>query len=188
MNMDLYLQLVAEKFISAIVLFGALNWGFIGVFRFNLLSFIAQRFTSLRINRILYTIIGLCALSKFFQRDYYLPFLGRAVFPCDSLVLKTPENADTITNVKVRKNSNVIYWASQGTSAEDIIAQNPSKAYDKFANAGVALSDNKGNAQLKFKFPVRYRIPTGSVLKPHVHYRVCRGNGMLTPIKTIFLK
>ena len=186
--MELYFQLMFEKLINFIIVLGALNWGMIGAFRFNMVTFLVGRITTMRLNRVIYVIIGLCAILKLFNRDYYLPFLGKQVFPCDSMELKVPKEADTITNVKVKKNSNVIYWASEGTSLEDVIIMNPSKAYDSYSNAGVALSDKDGVAQLKFRYPSRYRVRTGVTLKPHVHYRVCLGNGMLGPVKTIFLK
>ena len=184
--MELYFQILMRKIINTVVLLGALNWGFIGLFRFNLITFITQRFTPIRLNRTMYTIVGACALLQLFSRDYYLPFLGKAAFPCGSMVLKTPEGADTVTTVKVKKNSNVIYWAAEST--DDIIVKNPSKAYDIYSNAGVALSDDKGRAELKFKFPDGYKTPIGKTLKPHVHYRVCLGNGMLSSIKTVFLR
>lgn len=186
--MELYFQLMFEKVINFVIVLGALNWGLIGAFRFNLVTFMVGRFTSMRLNRIVYVLIGACALLRMFNRDYYLPFLGKHVFPCDSMELKIPKDADTITNVKVKKNSNVIYWASEGTSVDDVVVLNPSRAYDTYSNSGVALADKEGVAQLKFRYPSSYQVRFGTVLKPHVHYRVCLGNGMLGPVKTIFLK
>lgn len=187
-KMELFFQIMIKKFIKMVVVLGALNWGFIGMFRFNLITFITQRFTPIKLNRTMYSIVGLCALLQAFDRDFYLPFLGETVFPCDSMTLKVPIGADTITDVKVRRNRNVIYWASNGTTAADIIVQNPALAYNKYSNSGVALSDENGIAQLKFKYPQGYKTPLGNTLKPHVHYRVCLGDGMMSSIKTVFLK
>ena len=45
------------------VLIGALNWGLIGAFDFNLVSFLFGEMTVL--TRIVYSIVGLCALGYF---------------------------------------------------------------------------------------------------------------------------
>ena len=185
--MELYFQLMIDKFIYTIIILGALNWGLIGMFKFNLVTFALSFFTPVyQLNRVIYVIIGLVALLKLYNRDYYLPFLGNAVFPCDSLQVKTPANPTLATKIKTKPNVNVVYWASEGTN--DIVVRNPWKAYDKYNNAGVALSDAEGYAVLKVRQPVPYKIPTGFTLKPHIHYRICLGNGMLSPIKTVFLK
>jgi len=40
-------------------------------------------------------LLGLISAIYFlFQRDYYLSFLGEAVYPCGSLATKIPKNAD----------------------------------------------------------------------------------------------
>jgi uncharacterized membrane protein YuzA (DUF378 family) len=185
--MELYFQLFVNQIAFCLIIIGALNWGLIGVFRFNLVTYVSSHFTDItQVNRILYAIIGLAALINIFNRDFYLPHLGRAVFPCDSLEIKTPNNASIVTRVKTKPNVNVIYWASE--SSNDILVKNPWKAYDKYSNAGVALSDKYGVVELKVRAPVAYKIPTGSTLKPHIHYRICIGNGMLSPVKTAFLK
>lgn len=185
--MELYFQLMMDKMVYTFILLGALNWGLIGLFKFNLVTYVLAYFTNVhQLNRFIYALIGFAALIKIFNRDYYLPFLGNAVFPCDSLEVKTPKNANVATKIKTKPNVNVIYWASEGTN--DIVVSNPWKAYDKYSNAGVVLSDANGHAVLKVRQPVGYKVPTGFTLKPHIHYRVCLGNGMLSPVKTVFLK
>lgn len=46
-----------------IVLIGALNWGLIGAFNFDLVSFLFGNMSAL--SRIVYTIVGLCAIGYF---------------------------------------------------------------------------------------------------------------------------
>ena len=46
-----------------IVLIGALNWGLIGAFNFDLISFSFGNMSTL--SRIIYTIVGLCAIAYF---------------------------------------------------------------------------------------------------------------------------
>ena len=185
--MELYFQVMLNRFAYLLILVGALNWGLIGLFRYNLINSLVTKVSPIsKSNRLVYILIGISAAVKLLNRDYYLPFLGKAVFPCDSLKLKTPKNPEIATKIKTNANSNVIYWASEGTN--DIIVKSPLKAYDKYSNAGVALSDKDGIAILKLRTPTSYRLPIGPTLKPHVHYRVCLGNGMLSSIKTVFLK
>jgi hypothetical protein len=123
------------------------------------------------------------------DRNTYLPFLGRAVYPCGSLPRKTPENADAEVTVSVPANVNVIYWASElDGSAPRTVINNPWDAYKNFANSGVVMSDSNGTATLKFRKPVSYKVANGmKTLKTHVHYRYCMHPGMLSPIYTAFV-
>lgn len=186
--MDLYLQLLLDKFVYMIIIFGALNWGFIGLFKINLVNPLLNLFSFNYglLNRSIYSIIGFAALLKLMNRNYYLPFLGKTVYPCDTLKKKTPVKATIATKIKTTPNSNVIYWASEGKN--DIIIRNPIQAYNKMSNSGVTLSDDKGIAILKVRQPVAYKVPLKFTIKPHVHYRVCIGNGMLSEVRTVFLK
>ena len=47
----------------AAVLIGALNWGLIGAFDFNLVSFLFGNMTTM--SRIIYTLVGLSAITYF---------------------------------------------------------------------------------------------------------------------------
>ena len=45
------------------VLIGALNWGLVGAFDFNLVSFLFGNMSA--ISRVIYTLVGLCAITYF---------------------------------------------------------------------------------------------------------------------------
>lgn len=47
----------------AVVIIGALNWGLIGAFDFDLISFLFGDMST--ISRIIYSIVGLCAIGYF---------------------------------------------------------------------------------------------------------------------------
>lgn len=47
-------------FALTIVIIGAVNWGLVGLFRFNLVSLLFGNMTW--ISRIIYTLVGLCGL------------------------------------------------------------------------------------------------------------------------------
>jgi len=165
------------------IIVGALNWGLVGAFKFNLVSWIA-RYTNKRVEAIVYVAVGLAALLHILSRDYYLRFLGQTVFPCGSLVARVPDNADTTITVVVEPNVNVIYWAAE--PGKDV-QQNPWIAYKEYANAGVTRADASGNAVLKFRHPASYKVPWKGTLSEHVHYRTCTSSGMMSRVETIRL-
>ena len=169
----------------ALVVIGALNWGLIGAFNFNLVNWVATNtFTSLE--PAVYILVGVAALFHIFSRDYYLPFLGDTAYPCGSLSVKTPKNANVSIEVKVEPNVNVIYWAAE---VNEKIYDNPWVAYDEFENAGVARSDEFGRAILRVRSPASYKVGhlVKRTLKPHVHYRVCKHTGMLGRVETAYV-
>jgi hypothetical protein len=63
------MSLKAMDYTALVIAFiGALNWGLIGIFRFNLVSFLFGDMTLL--SRIIYILVGISGL-------YLLSFLGR---------------------------------------------------------------------------------------------------------------
>ena len=123
-----------------------------------------------------------------FDRNFYLPFLGWAVYPCGSLAEKVPLNANTNVSIQVQPNVNVIYWASEPSKKEDQPIADPWEAYANYDNSGVVKSDSTGKAILHFRSPSSYNVGLfNKTLKTHVHYRVCKHPGMLSDIKTVFV-
>jgi uncharacterized membrane protein YuzA (DUF378 family) len=178
----LFLQKSIEYFTLILIIVGALNWGLVGLFKFNLVDWLASK-TFSGLAPVVYILVGLSALVHLFARDYYLPFLGDAVFPCGALTEKVPEMADTTVTVKVAPNVNVVYWAAEPNTK---VVSTPWEAYNKYANTGVAKSDANGNVVLKFRKPAYYKVPglLKRTIEPHVHYRVCSYNGMLQRVET----
>ena len=123
-------------------------------------------------------------IFNIFNRDYYLPFLGDSAFPCGLFEEKVPNHANIKVFVHTPPHSGVIYWAAE---TNNNIIQNPSLAYGSYTNVGITKSDGKGLTILKIRRPTSYKTPFGKILKPHVHYRVCTNNGMLSSVKTVFI-
>lgn len=172
-----------EIFTLLFIVIGALNWGLIGLFDFNIVGFIAK-YTVSWIEKFVYLLVGVSALVHIMSRNYYLSFLGESVFPCTSMIEKVPDNADVEVQIQTTPNSNIIYWAAE-TNNE--VSENPWIAYAEYSNAGVTRSDVNGVAKLKFRKPGSYKVSHGlKTLTPHVHYRVCEFPGMLSEVKTIF--
>jgi hypothetical protein len=141
---------------------------------------------SVNIGWIIFCVIALLsAIYLASDRNTYLAFLGRAVYPCGDLPVKTPEGANTRIEVRVPPNANVIFWASD--KGDTRIIDNPWDAYKNYANSGVAKADINGTAVLNFRAPVGYKVNMNGLskeLKPHVHYRYCLHPGMLSPVFT----
>jgi hypothetical protein len=178
---EIYLDLVAR---GSIVLFAI----FIGV---QSVMDITMIDLSSPVGKIISIIAGIGALYLCVRRDYYLPFLGKMVYPCGSLSEKTPLKADTSVRIITRPNANIVYWASESSDNADVIHDNPWLAYDLYANTGVVRSDVNGVAVLKFRRPSSYKTPgfMKRVLPAHVHYRVCDENGgMVGRVETMMVK
>ena len=129
-------------------------------------------------------------MTSIFDRNYYLRFLNRSVFPTGLLVEKdeaTREKEGFAESFKMsfprHKNSKIVYWASKKGNFD-----HPREAYGDYKNSGVASTDENGVAELHLKeVPGTYVVPYKGQLKPHIHYRVLETNGMLGEVKTIFL-
>ena len=129
--------------------------------------------------------VGLAAAWCLLRRDFYLPFLGQTALPCDALVEKTPADADVAVTVRgLAPGTNVVYWAAERVEEVGRVVASPWAAYDRYTNTGVARADAQGVAVLRVRRPVAYQVPSGRTLAPHVHYRVCRGGGLLGRVLT----
>jgi len=117
------------------------------------------------------------------DRDVFLPFLGETVFPKALLKPQTPSDSTQTVHLKmpgVADGTPVVYWAAE--PSENHI-KDPWTAYSNYENAGVALVQME-TVELKVRPPASYFIPSGRLLKHHVHYRVLQDNGMLGSVKT----
>jgi uncharacterized protein len=172
-----------HKFAIVLVIVGALNWGFIGAFRVN----IVERLLGKKgLATAVYVLVGLAALSLAFNRDTYLPFLGDSVFPCSVLSDMTPPGATRSVVVVVEPGAKVIYWASEPADGSGV--PDYKDAYRGYLNAGVCTADSAGRATLKVREPQPYTVPMRGRLDAHIHFRVCGPTGFIGRIKTIFLK
>ena len=132
---------------------------------------------------LVYIVVAIMLLMR---RDTFLPFLGEMAYPKSLIKPYTP--SDTNGSVKVRlqvpNGTPVVYWASESNSKA---YEDPWKAYKDFENAGVAFVDG-GLVEFKFRYPASYYVPSGFLVKQHVHFRVMQSNGMLSNVKTVYLE
>lgn len=169
-----------------LIVIGALNWGLVGLFRFDLVASSLSLVGFANLSPVIYALVGFAGLFQLFRRDFYLPFLGKSVVGCHPLRGQhiVPSGADATARVHTGvPNASVMFWAAEKA---DATLDNPWDAYGKYTNAGVTQTDSQGVAVLQVRSPAAYRVPTGKVLQPHIHYRVCN-KGMLGPVHTVYL-
>jgi uncharacterized membrane protein YuzA (DUF378 family) len=167
----------------ALLLVGAFNWLLIGLTKVNVLEILVGKF----LVRILYVLVGLAAVLIAFNRDTYLPFLGETVMPCSIIPEHIPKGADTSLTVNVTPGATVLYWAAEPDTDGLKKIGDWRQAYLKFMNAGVVKANAEGDAVLLVRAPQPYTVPWKGRIEPHIHFRVCGGDGMLGRIKTVFV-
>jgi hypothetical protein len=108
--------------------------------------------------------------------------------PCSILMDKTPADATVKVVVTTAPGSKVLFWAAE--PALDSLKDVPTWdiAYSKYENIGVTTAGQDGVAVLRVRDPQPYRVPWKGELEPHVHYRICEGNGMLGKVRTVYTK
>ena len=185
--MNLYTRKTIEFISIIIILIGSILFTVQSLIQINVLSYL-PRWLHITIGIIFSISIAIMV----FKRDYYLPFLGDTVFPCEPLVEKKPDGATISTTIHVTPNSNVVFWASEhadktADSIQDYIAEHPISAYSEYSNSGIVRSNAQGVATLSVRPPISYKIPSGRVLKPHIHYRVCGKGGILGAVQTVYI-
>lgn len=184
--MELVIQFYLQKLSLALVLFGCVVLLGIGFSGTNVIEEVNMLFLD-GLGFVIYFLIAVSTVYNMLQRDFYLPFLGHTVYPCNVLTPKEPLDASlSVTVTDLTPSVNIVYWASEvvDPSQPEKIIDNPWDAYDKYSNSGVTLTDEDGTCVLKIRKPSQYRVPSGFKLKKHVHFRECIGNGMLGPVRT----
>ena len=187
----MYSAAVFHMVLIALVLVGALNWGF-HTFGYNLVEML-NRFLSgvfkrrLPLDRIIYVVVAISALILAFQRDVWLPFLGETVLPGAVVALKT-NSGDTTVDVHVKPGTKVVYWAAEPSPTEGVgDVPKVKTAYDKFENSGVVAANEQGVAKLVFNKGTSYVVPSGRKIESHVHYREFGEDGIMGPVKSVFI-
>jgi uncharacterized membrane protein YuzA (DUF378 family) len=202
----MFSQYVVHMILVALVLVGALNWGF-HAFGYNLVEML-NRFLSgvfkrrLSLNTIIYVVVALSALYLAFQRETWLPFLGDSVLP-GAVVPEKKNSGDTTVDVHVKPGAKVAYWAAKAQESsvgvessvngtESSVGADKSvpkvrDAYAHFENSGVVIANDAGLATLVFNKGTSYIVPSGREIKSHVHYREFGEDGMMGPVQSVFV-
>ena len=183
--MNQYWKAKAYAIAMLLLVIGGLNWGVKSFMGKDLVTYVTGR--NVMLANAIFAVVGLAALAIGLHRDSYLPFLGKTLVPCEVLQVQTPENADISVQVIVNPGDKVLFWASEPANKDLHGINDWQHAYLAYRNAGVAVGDKSGVATLKVRKPQPYTVPMKGELTPHVHYRVCMGEGMLGRVNTVKL-
>lgn len=183
---------VLYSFAILLLIVGGLNYGYLLLFGGSAIQHFFGLFMTAygaaTLTRIIYGFIAIAALGLMLRRDTYLPFLGETVAPvCNILAERIPEGANIELKVRVAPGARVLYWAAEPAADSLKHATNWRDAYAKYKNAGVTVADVRGNALLRVRAPQPYTVPMKGQLKPHIHYRVCQQDGMMSRVETVLL-
>jgi uncharacterized membrane protein YuzA (DUF378 family) len=184
-----YVDKILYKLAMMLLVVGALNWFLVGAAKVNAVSIL---FGNSWISRVIYVLVGLAAIYVMFRRDFYLPFLGEGVLPCSAFSDRIPPGATRVVKLSIAPGTKVLYWSAEPKMEELKEIRDWKAAYGRFENAGVATAGDDGIAYLKVREPSPYQVPFfGGLMKkqlePHIHYRICGGNGLLSRVETVYL-
>lgn len=167
---------------------GGFNWGAtgLGYNGVHLLHGYVNKHVKIPLDKIIYFIVALSALYLSVQRDFYLPFLGETVLPCAMFQPRIPVSENPLVyNIETGEpDKMIIYWAAY--SKDNLVDWK--EAYGDFSNSGVVLTDQNGVAQVVLRdepgeYYVRKHGLRRKKLEPHVHYRICGDDGMLSSVR-----
>ena len=179
--MDLYQDKKFDKYMRVFLIGSTFLHGANGIMNRNLVKLLFGTHPG----RFVLILIAACGAMLAFDRDYYLPFLGDAVFPTGLLAPNVvPNDADVYVTTRVTPGAQVVYWASE--TCKGTCDSTAFEAYADYSNSGVAVADKEGNVTMMVRGPRRYTIPfKDKVLQPHVHYRTVLANGMMSKVHTV---
>jgi uncharacterized membrane protein YuzA (DUF378 family) len=183
--MNQYWKAKAYMIAMVLLVIGGLNWGIKSFMGKDLVTYVTGR--NVILANAIFAAVGVAALFIGLHRDSYLPFLGKSLIPCEVMKPQTPENADISTDVVVGPGTKVLYWAAEPANKDLHELNDWKKAYLGYRNAGVAVADSSGIATLKVRKPQPYVVPLKGTLSPHIHYRKCKGDGLIGRVNTVSL-
>ena len=159
-------------FARFLLVIGGINYLFLSL-NINLLDNI-KRYPI--IIKTIFILIGFSALYFIFDRDYYLPFLGKCVIPVgpkkiSDISLKERNILKKIKLSGLPPNSYVIYW---GAKPNEQVSPNPIDAYKDYSNSDIGQTDSDGNIIIELECPSEYivsKFGKRERLRRHIHYR-----------------
>lgn len=175
----MYLDLLAR----VLLLIGGLNHLFFYLINVKIFSNIPYP----NLVKIINVLIGLSAAYFVFDRDYYLPFLGKTVIPVGPI--KPNVNLKKIKLTKLPPNTIILSWAAKES---DKVFSNYMQAYGDYSNTDVSKTNSLGEVTVQLPCPASYRVSKFGMdkqLDRHIHYRYAIPNnpGMFSRIYTKYL-
>lgn len=181
------IKIYKHKIAMILVIIGAINWGLTAL-NFNIIRILTNYINNFlkfntNLDKMIYLIVAVSGIYLI-KRDTFLPFLGKTVIPPSVIPFKNNIYSEYVTEIKVKPNTKVIYWASRKLDSDNHIVW---KAYDNYSNSGVVMSDINGIATIKLEKGSGYVVPwKNKKIPPHFHYRYEIKPGKLSRIETVY--
>jgi len=160
--LEIHMQLLARF----LLVLGGINYLTLHFFQKSLLGYLHYPIAI----RAVTLAIGGAALYFAFNRDYYLPFLGKCVIPVGEG--KPQGELKSVRLSGLPANTNVIFWAAKSGNS---VVPNPMDAYGDYSNSGIVKSDGSGQAVIQIACPTAYSVSKFGFIKKdlskHVHFR-----------------
>lgn len=136
-------------------------------------------------------IIIVIGLYWMFNRDYYLPFLGKCAMPPSLIQEASQVKVDGKVPVRLTglpPNTQILYWAANTVIANNKDVLGPKEAYGiTYKNSGVTFSNELGEAFARVDCPSNYSVGLLKMqLSKHIHYRYALPEypGLYSPVFT----
>lgn len=134
-----------EILTRVLLIIGGINYLFVSIINTNLFTMI----TNATLQRFVTFSVGVSALMLVFDRDYYLPFLGRCVLPSNFFSKGIGSiHKKQINNIP--RSTNVIYWAANSSDSGMTRSNENGEVTLEFTQLPISinyryeLSENKG--------------------------------------------
>jgi hypothetical protein len=181
-----HLYTMKHQVLLYILIIGCLNWGTTS-FGYNLVELLSKFIninlhTKYPIEKIIYIIISIVALYIASDKHFWLPFLGKTVFPSSLVPLRTITNSNKNITIQTKPNTKIAFWAALPRGDNPLVEL----AYDNYSNSGVVMSDNNGIAILPIIEGSGYIVPNGKKILRHIHYREFSHNSIIEEVHTVF--
>jgi len=152
-----------------LILLGAITWGGIGLFNFNIIHNLLMGNTFAK--KIIYSLIGIAGLYLAMCKNTYWPYLGESTFPAH--LLAHCQEATQGKKMRISTsypNTSIVYWVKNEKNGS-------------LYNSGTAKTNNLGIATIVLAEPDGDEIPGYWMIPKEIYYRAITGPGSLSQVE-----
>lgn len=156
-------------FMIILVLLGAITWGAIGAFNYNIIHSLLMGNTMAK--KIVYTLIGISGLYIAMCKNTYWPYLGESTFPAH--LLAHCEEASQGKKMQITTsypNTAIVYWVKNEKDGS-------------LYNSGTAQTNNMAIATIILAEPDKKKVPGYWMIPKEIYYRAVTGPGSLSQVE-----
>ena len=175
---DLLLEKKQYFILVIIILISALNYGFIGLFNFDIINYFGK--INSFIPKVIYIIIAISSIYLLLNPKTYFPYMTNSLHPCDNVKDHVPNNYTEKYKLNVPPNSVVIYWSNEKNNFLLNDHPEPWNEFKNYNNAGILRANEYGLVNLKFQ-SIKKRNKT------FIFYKYYEPTGLLSHLKKLYI-